>query len=404
MAVTFNSGTAPQIQVFTEQICQGMGQATLDLSHSASFKINLETRDGQELHAQIIPLDQGITPAKFKVALPTDLVVPSGDPADLDGYTGTSTLVASTKDITIPTPTYGGVAVPTTALIGAMQITPAGVPRFLKAIRISNTAIRVFSDGISYNRPTDMDTWTEALVDGTKTVTMNDTVATTDKYFVEQVTAGGNAATNFSAFRAGASTVTVFAHNDAGAKVAGNTSTVRVHKFPVSAASTYTITGTLVLGAADMLLANVAGDRLVAVAETAAGTAANHYVVFRKSATEVTVHAQTILGALQTGSTSVVRVFNLGQPDCATVTLAVGTGEVLLTTGATDVYATRVISSLGGAAACYSVNRKDANTLTINAQNAAGAFVNTSVSIVRVYAFGTPAVETSTFRYFVIRP
>ena len=71
-----------------------------------------------------------------------------------------------------------------------------------------------------------VDTVQGTLVAGTLTPTLPNAVG--DRLIVEQVSAGGDAADHFSVFRAGANTVTVFAHDAAGAVVATNTSVVRV--------------------------------------------------------------------------------------------------------------------------------------------------------------------------------
>jgi hypothetical protein len=405
MAITFNSGTAPNIQTFVETIYQMLGQTALDLSHSASFKLELVSLNGTDLTARLSPLDQGANPTKVKITLPSNVVVPTGGPADLDGAYGSAVMANSTVDVTVPAPAFGGDAVPTTALLTAWQTTEGGVVKPLDVYRVDASTIRICSKGKSFVSPIDCDAQLGICVAGTIAVTMNETAAVGDLIHVEEVTAGGAAAGHFSGYRSGASAITVFAHDAAGALVAGNTSTVRITKFPVaSTSSKNTATGTLVAGAVDIALANVAGERLVVKAVTAAGTAANHFVAFRKNDTTVTVQAVTAAGGLQTANTSLVRVYNMGLVDCVTGTLVAGTKDILCAVTAGDVMSVKEVTAAGGAAACYSVNRKNATEVTVNAQNAAGALVNTSTSIVRVYNFKTAAVETSTVRWTVIRP
>lgn len=404
MAWSWNSGTAPNIQTFIETIYQMMGQSSLDLAKSSSFKLVLESRNGMDLTAQMFPLDQGINPTKVKITLPSSLSVPTGGPADIDGAYGTGTLANSTVDITVPTPSEG-VAVPSTAVLLAWQTSEAGIPQPLDVYRVDSSTIRVCSKGKSFRSPVDCDTQEGVNVAGTVAITMNEAAAAGDLIHVEEVTAGGDAAAYYSGYRSGASAITVFAHDAAGAKVAGNTATVRVHKFPVaSSSSKVTATGTLVAGTVDIALANVAGDRLVVKQLTAGGTAANHFQCYRVNDTTVRVHAQTVAGALQNANTSTVRVYNMGAPDCITTTLVAGTKDIPFVTTAGDLYAVKEITAGGGAAACYSANRKSASEVTINAQNAAGALVNTSTSVVRVYNFKAAAVETSAIRWMVIRP
>lgn len=404
MAITWNAGTSGKIRTLIGTVWQMLGQSNLNLANSASFRMVLESRNGDDLYAQVIPLDKGVTPDPVKITNPVTLVTPSGGAADIDGAYGTAALVNSVVSVTVPSPSEGGAAVPDTALLLAWPTIPAGVVAPLNVWKTSDTTIKISSKGKTFAPAGDADTKNQALVAGTAAITMNEAVATTDLIFVEQVSAGGDAANHYSGYRSGANAITVFAHTAAGAAVAGNTATVRVHKVPASSNSRVSATGTLVAGTADIALANTAGDRLVVEQVTAGGTAANHFCAVRKDASTVTVFAVTVAGAKQALNTSAVRVWNLGAPDCVTGTLVAGTLDVAMASTAGDLFVVREITAGGGAAACYSANRKSATEVTLNAQTAAGALVATSTSVVRVYKVGQANVDTSTVRWAVIRP
>lgn len=164
MASSFNAGTDPKIQNLLSTIAQITGK-DINLTNSKSFRATLESPDGVALNTRIFPLDQGsVTQQTAKLG--ADLTIPTSGAADLDGVTGTSTLVASTKDITIA----GGV--PVGSVVVATVDTPAGQPKTLSAVRKNATEITVSSGGSGYGSILSSAGVDGTLVAGTKDITL----------------------------------------------------------------------------------------------------------------------------------------------------------------------------------------------------------------------------------------
>jgi len=72
------------------------------------------------------------------------------------------------------------------------------------------------------------------------------------------------------------------------------------------------VSGVNVAGTNDIALANSVGDRLSVLQTLAGGGAADHFSVFRVSATVVRVQAHDAAGALVATNTSTVKVYNFG--------------------------------------------------------------------------------------------
>lgn len=237
MANAFNSGTAPKIQNLLETIAQVTGK-DINLANSKSFRTVLESSDGVTLNMRVFPLDQGsVTQLTGRAA--ADLTIPTSGGADLDGVTGTSTLVASTKDITIA----GGV--PVGSVVVATVDAAAGQPKTLTAVRKNATEITVSSAGSGYGPKAATDGVSGTLVAGEKADIALANVAG-DLLAVRLVTTGGVAADHFSVVRVSDALVKVQAHDAAGALVAGCTSIVQVFNFGTAAHETstfrYTVT------------------------------------------------------------------------------------------------------------------------------------------------------------------
>jgi hypothetical protein len=83
---------------------------------------------------------------------------------------------------------------------------------------------------------------------------------------------------------------------------------------PATSMGSAGVQGTLVAGVVTVTMPNKVGDLLAARQVTTGGTTGNYWAAFRASATTVTVHSQTTAGALQAADTSVVEVYNFGNP------------------------------------------------------------------------------------------
>jgi len=403
MSNAYSNKTSESVRSVLQSVMHAAGVTTLDLSNSPSFKLVLESRDGQSLSYSLTPYGAG--QSMSGLVRGAYLAVPgSGGAADLDGAYGTGVMVGNTLDITVPATPEGLDPVPADAIIYAVKTTAGGKPKSLNAVRLSATQIRVYSDGTGYSGPNEVDTVPATLVAGTRDITTNVAPATTDLLFVEQVTAGGGAAQHYAAFRKDATDITIQAYSAAGALVATNTATVRAHKFPVGAAAAATATGTLVAGVATIALTNAAGDILLVKQETAGGTAANHFSVVRVDNNSVKVYAHTVAGALQALNTSAVRVYNMGAVKAAASTLVAGTMDILLTVAAADRLSVKEITAGGDPATSFVVFRKDADEVTVVALDATPAKVATNTSVVQVYNHGQSGAETSTIRWAVVRP
>lgn len=222
MSNSFNSGTATKIRNLLETIAQITGKE-IDLSHSAGFKCTLDSPDGKALNLRIVPADQGYVTQKDGQPA-ADLVIPSGGGADLDGVTGTTTLVGSTKDVTIA----GGV--PADAIIYATHTTPAGVAKRLTAVRKDADEITIASAGDGYGALLD-----SAGVDGALTAGVNAAIALAnaagDLLAVKLKTLGGVAAASFAVVRVDNTSVKVLAQKADGSLEDGCTATVTVYNF-----------------------------------------------------------------------------------------------------------------------------------------------------------------------------
>ena len=404
MANQFSSSMSPSVRAALQTVLQMAGITTLDLTNSPSFKLVAESRDGVSMSFRVTPQDHGLAVKGFLQDYELD-VPKGGGGLDIDGAYGMSTMVSSTIDITVPSPAEPGQeAVPKGAYIGAIATTVGGVPHALYAERVDANTIRVSSKGSAYAGINEADSVSVALVAGTKDIATNVAPLTTDLLYVEQITAGGDSATHYSAVRKNATEITLFAHDAAGALVAGNTATVRAHKFPAGASSRLSATGTLVAGVVTIALPNAVGDVLLVKQESSGGVAASHFAVVRVDSTSVRVFAHTAAGALQNANTSTVRVYNMGAVKTACATLASGTLDIPLVVSATDRLSVREVKAGGDPATQFVVKRKDDDEVTVTALNDTPAKVEGNTSVVQVYNHGTPALETSTIRWTVIRP
>ena len=222
MTTTLNSGIEANIQTLLRTLAQITGK-DIDLANSKSFRAVLDCPDGKAINFRVFPLDQGV-PTTQNATASESLDVPTDGPADFDGVSGTTTLVASTKDVTIA----GGV--PTDAVVYATHTTPGGVPKYLAAARKDADEITISSAGDGFGALLD-----SAGVQGTLAAGHLDTIALAnvagDLLAVKEVTPGGSAADHFSVVRVSDSLVKVQAHDSAGALVAGNTSVVKAYNF-----------------------------------------------------------------------------------------------------------------------------------------------------------------------------
>lgn len=402
MANLYNDGTNPKIQKMLDTISQMMG-VSFDFTNSASMRVTIESSDGQTAHIRATPLDRGDS-LRTTFVPGSEVDVPSGGAADIDGEAATGSLVASKLDLTIPDPSEGGEAVPSDAILYAMATSPLGVAKAVHAERLSATQVRVASDGPGYAGPLEMDTVLATLIAGTLDVTTAVAPLATDLLFIEEISSGGSAADHFSAFRLDATDVTIQAHDAAGALVAGNTSVVRVHKIAAGMNHISRKAATLVAGVGNVTQTNAVGERLLVREVTAGGTAANHFVAFRIDGTTVRVHAVDVAGALEVANTSVVEVYDVGIVNAANAVLIAGTLDVPMVVDADDRLSVVEVATGGGAANHFSVFRKDADEVTVIAEDIAGDFVVANTSTIRVYNHGQSADETSAIRLLVERP
>ncbi len=228
MSTTLHSSMSPQVATLLRQISQTLG-ADINLQRSPSFKLSIESLNGQDVNFKYHPLDQGPSGRQNNIRS-SAFAVPSGGPADLDGIYGTTTLIGSTKTVTPTAPAEGGVAVPVGSLVFATATTPAGVSKKLTAVRASDTTITISSAGDGYGELLESAGVAGTLVAGEKAdIALAN--AAGDRLSVVETAAGGSAADHFSIVRVSDSLVKVQAHDAAGALVAGNTSTVKVYNF-----------------------------------------------------------------------------------------------------------------------------------------------------------------------------
>lgn len=226
-AATFPVGLNPNIKALLQALFVGMGQTPA--IPTPNFELKLTSTDGQKLWCSLIPKDGGATLIESLLD-PSTFTEPSGGAATLDGSYGSSTLVASTKTLTVPAPASGEKAVPVGSIVLATVVTPGGTVKQLSAVRASDTTITVSSPGSGYG----------ALL----------------------ASAGVNS--------------------------------------------------TLVAGAKDIALANIAGDQLAVILKTAHGTPGVLSIVRKDNAT-VTVQSWLAATGIQALDISDVTVFNFGQ-------------------------------------------------------------------------------------------
>jgi len=138
---TFHSGTAAPVRTLVSSIFQMLG-LTYDLSRSPSFRVVIDCPDGVGL--AVTPSQyEGGPPFRTIQVPPTALQVPSGGGTlDKDVSEGTTTLVASTKDVTVDCPTG--------STVYAAVTTGAGKTKQLTAARVDDSTIRISSPGDGY--------------------------------------------------------------------------------------------------------------------------------------------------------------------------------------------------------------------------------------------------------------
>lgn len=228
MSNTISTDIQAPLRSFMQTLFQQLGIDGVSLV-SKKFKMTLESPDGQRIFAQLMQARGGAFLVEA-TKLGADLVVPEGGAADLDGETGTTTLVASSKVVTVTPPAEGGAAVPVGSLVYAIHTTPAGVAKPLTAVRTDDDTITISSIGDGYAAKLD-----STGVDGTLVAGHKDDIALAnvagDLLAVKEKTAGGSAADHYSIVRVSNTLVKVQAHDAAGALVAGNTAVVTAHNF-----------------------------------------------------------------------------------------------------------------------------------------------------------------------------
>ena len=280
MTATLSSSNPAKLNSFLETIAQVLGVDITLLE--GNFKMELQgIGEGSEVYCVLRPGAGG--PSQVERLIKTAaMVIPETDALDADTVAGTTTLVASTKDVTIT----GGVPVGSTVI--ATHTTPAGVAKYLTAVRQSATAIRISSAGDGYAALLESAGASAALVAGTKDIALANVAG--DLLAVKQTAAGGTPLDTWDVIRKDDTEVTVTARKN---RVLG--------------------TGALVAGVkTDIALVNAVGDAL-SVRETAAGgAAADHFSVVRTNGATVKVQAHNAAGALVAGNTSTVEVIDHG--------------------------------------------------------------------------------------------
>ena len=222
MTATLSSSNPAKLNSFLETIAQILGVDITLLE--GNFKLEFQAiGSGNELYAVLRPGAGG--PSQIERLIKTAaLVIPETDALDADTVSGTTTLVASTKDVAIA----GGV--PVGSSVYAIATTPAGKHKPLTAVRKDADEITISSAGDGYAALLDSAGVSGALVAGVKADLALANVAG-DLLAVKETAAGGDAADHFSVVRVSDTEVKAQAHDAAGALVAGNTSTVKVYNF-----------------------------------------------------------------------------------------------------------------------------------------------------------------------------
>lgn len=403
MTISISANVPAPVRSLLYTVLQALGPdaANAVIDDDAKFKLTLQSLGGKAVHAS---LQKGGGPFQVEGVIKAGaLVVPEGGAAEGDVSFGSTTLVTSYKDITVTALPEGGDPIPEGAVIYAIASTRAGVAKALRVERVSASVFRIHSEGNGFSGPLVADTASGALTSGTADYAMVGAVTAGDLFWVEEISTGGDPADHFSAFRKDADEITVQAHDAAGALVATNTSTVRVHNL-FGARPLASVIGDLAAGLGTFALTNAAGDRLLVEEVEAAGTAANHFVAVRVDNSNVKVFAVQADGSLQTANTSTVRVYNAGPVDCANAILSSGTLDVLMTVAAADQLSVDELATGGDPATTYSAVRKDADEVTVNAHDASGDQLATNTSTVRVFNHGQPGHETSVVAWLVRRP
>lgn len=222
MTATLSATNPAKLNSFLETIAQVLGVDITLLE--GNFKLEFQSiGNGDELYAVLRPGAGGPSQIE-RLVKAAALVIPETDAIDADTVSGTTTLVNSTKDVTIT----GGV--PVGSAVYAIATTPAGKHKSLAAVRKNATEITISSAGDGYAALLDSAGVSGTLVAGVKSdfALAN---AAGDLLAVMQTAAGGAAADHFSVVRVNDTTVKAQAHDAAGALVAGNTSTVKVYNF-----------------------------------------------------------------------------------------------------------------------------------------------------------------------------
>lgn len=235
MANSFHANTHPRLVNLVNTLAAIFG-VTFDFGKDPAFRIILESPDGSGLN--VIPQGQPSGQQNYPSQVsPNAFAIPTQGPANASVSSGTTTLVASTKTVTVDAPADGVTPVPAGSTVYATVTTPAGVTRVLSAVRASDTTITISSPGSAYKAVTLADNGaTGVLVAGTVDVTLDNAVG--DLLSVRESVAGGTAAAGFSVKRKNATEVTVFAHKADGSVETLNTSTVQVFNHGTAATET----------------------------------------------------------------------------------------------------------------------------------------------------------------------
>jgi hypothetical protein len=235
MSNTYNAGMSSPIQHLLDMIAQAM-DFDIDLSHSASFRMKIESQDGKSCYVDLAPLDQG-KPMRRVHRLADALVVPEGGAADFDGAVGTAVMVASTITVTVPTPAEGGAAVPVGSTVYATVTSEGGKPKLLSAVRASDTTITISSPGSGYGALLEAAGVSGDLVAGTVDLALANVAG--DRLSAVVVTPGGTPGI-LSVKRKSDTEVTVESWEADGAE-SDDTSTVKAYNFGQAAHETSTV-------------------------------------------------------------------------------------------------------------------------------------------------------------------
>jgi hypothetical protein len=235
MASSFKTGVAPGIQSFFEGIGEQVG-TDFDFSMADAFRVTLET-DGTRLNVKPETLSQGFSMRSVNIAA-EEIDLPVSGPANLNGATGTATMVASTVTATVPDEPDGGAAVPVGSSVYATVTTPGGVPKKLAAVRATDSTITISSAGSGYGELLESAGVSGALVAGTKDLTLANAVG--DRLAVVMTASGGTPGV-LSVKRKSATEVTVESWLAATGIQVLDTSTVKVYNFGQAAHETSTV-------------------------------------------------------------------------------------------------------------------------------------------------------------------